>query len=370
MSRNSSGTYSLPSGNPVVTGTTITSSWANTTLSDIATALTDSLSRSGLGSMTAGLGLFDGTSSLPGLAWGTELTSGLYRAGAADYRWVNTTTELLQLTTNMLRVSGTAPVFRINESDAAANNKLWDVIVSAEQMAFRVLTDALVATNWLTIDRTAGTVDTIALIATALSVSATSTFTSSFVANTSVGIDVSSARPHIRWTETDGAANNQRWLMGPQGEQFIFAVATDNEGTITNILAVDRTGSTVDTVNFANGTLQYGGVEVGYRNLPVISTSGNRTFVDTDRGRIIEYGGSGGHTLTVPAAGVVADGGLITVANSGSGTCSVAVTAGNLVWFNGTGALATGTRTLAIGAWVTLRVFSSGSTYIVGTGVS
>lgn len=47
MSRNGSGTYSLPSGNPVVTATTITSTWANTTLSDIATALTGSLAADG-----------------------------------------------------------------------------------------------------------------------------------------------------------------------------------------------------------------------------------------------------------------------------------------------------------------------------------
>jgi len=47
MSRNGSGTYSLPVGNPVVTGTTITSTWANTTLTDIASALTDSLAADG-----------------------------------------------------------------------------------------------------------------------------------------------------------------------------------------------------------------------------------------------------------------------------------------------------------------------------------
>ena len=39
MSRNGSGTYTLPVGNPVVSGTTITSAWANSTLTDIATAL-------------------------------------------------------------------------------------------------------------------------------------------------------------------------------------------------------------------------------------------------------------------------------------------------------------------------------------------
>ena len=47
MSRNGSGTYNLPAGNPVVTGTTISSTWANNTLTDIATALTGSLAADG-----------------------------------------------------------------------------------------------------------------------------------------------------------------------------------------------------------------------------------------------------------------------------------------------------------------------------------
>lgn len=47
MSRNGSGTYTLPAGNPVTTGTTISSTWANNTLTDIATALTQSLAKDG-----------------------------------------------------------------------------------------------------------------------------------------------------------------------------------------------------------------------------------------------------------------------------------------------------------------------------------
>lgn len=47
MARNGSGTYNLPAGNPVVTGSVISSTWANTTLSDIATALTNSISTDG-----------------------------------------------------------------------------------------------------------------------------------------------------------------------------------------------------------------------------------------------------------------------------------------------------------------------------------
>ena len=55
MSRNGSGVYSLPAGNPVVTGTTIASTWANNTLSDIATALTGSLASDGQTPMTGNL---------------------------------------------------------------------------------------------------------------------------------------------------------------------------------------------------------------------------------------------------------------------------------------------------------------------------
>lgn len=55
MSRNGSGTYSLPAGNPVVTGTTISSTWANNTLTDIANALTDSVAADGQTEMTGDL---------------------------------------------------------------------------------------------------------------------------------------------------------------------------------------------------------------------------------------------------------------------------------------------------------------------------
>jgi hypothetical protein len=47
MPRNGSGVYSLPAGNPVVTGTIISSTVMNNTTSDIATALTGSLSADG-----------------------------------------------------------------------------------------------------------------------------------------------------------------------------------------------------------------------------------------------------------------------------------------------------------------------------------
>jgi len=56
MPRNGSGQYALPGGiNPVVTQTLITSNWANTTLSDVALALTQSIARDGQTLPTANL---------------------------------------------------------------------------------------------------------------------------------------------------------------------------------------------------------------------------------------------------------------------------------------------------------------------------
>lgn len=104
MSRAAGGTYTLPAGNPVITGTVISSTWGNTTLTDIATALTDSLSRSGLGGMTAALQLTDGGIATPSLTFTNEPTLGLYRAAAADLRLVMLGTDRLQLTTTAFNI--------------------------------------------------------------------------------------------------------------------------------------------------------------------------------------------------------------------------------------------------------------------------
>lgn len=72
MSRNGSGTYNLPAGNPVVSGTPITSTWANTTLSDIATALTGSVASDGQTAMTGNLSM--GSNKITGLANGSSST--------------------------------------------------------------------------------------------------------------------------------------------------------------------------------------------------------------------------------------------------------------------------------------------------------
>ena len=55
MPRNGAGTATPPAGNPVVSGTTITSTWGNDTVNDIYNELTGSLAKDGQTTPTANL---------------------------------------------------------------------------------------------------------------------------------------------------------------------------------------------------------------------------------------------------------------------------------------------------------------------------
>lgn len=55
MARDGSGNYSLPAGNPVATGTTVSSTTHNTTMTDVANAITASIAKDGQTTPTANL---------------------------------------------------------------------------------------------------------------------------------------------------------------------------------------------------------------------------------------------------------------------------------------------------------------------------
>lgn len=96
MPRDSAGHFSLVPGNPVQSGTVVSSTWANSTLDDVSTALTDSLDRYGRGGMLAPFKFSDGTNLLPGAAWVNEPTTGFYRFDAGDLRAVVLTQDVMR----------------------------------------------------------------------------------------------------------------------------------------------------------------------------------------------------------------------------------------------------------------------------------
>ena len=75
MSRNGSGVYNLPAGNPVVSQTVISSTWANTTMNDLASAMTDSVAADGQTPMTGPLNM--NSNKVTNLATGTNSNDGI-----------------------------------------------------------------------------------------------------------------------------------------------------------------------------------------------------------------------------------------------------------------------------------------------------
>lgn len=102
-SRNSSGTMSAVNG-PYIAGTPISSSIVNARLADIENELTDSLSRSGRGGMTAALKEADGTVAAPSFSFTNEAGTGLYRIGATDVGFAIAGVKKLELTSALFTV--------------------------------------------------------------------------------------------------------------------------------------------------------------------------------------------------------------------------------------------------------------------------
>jgi hypothetical protein len=131
MSRNGSGTYTLPAGNPVVSGTTITSTWANGTLSDIATALTGSIASDGQTPMTGGLNM--GSNKISNLGIGTtagdaveytQITSAVDITGGVINGTIigNVSPQTGKFTTLEATTSGTIPTLNSTTINATTVN--------------------------------------------------------------------------------------------------------------------------------------------------------------------------------------------------------------------------------------------------------
>lgn len=403
MPRDSNGTYSLPAGNPVVTLTPISSTWANTTLEDIGDAITGSLARDGSGGMTGQIKAANGLIGAPGYSWTTETTSGLYRAGAGDFRYSIASTDTLQLSAALTRIWSDVVRFtdadlRVmwEESDAPADEKIYDWAQVAGDISFRTRTDADGAgVNILAIVR-AGTGITSKTWPTGINVfgdqirPATDaavdsgdvtlrwrrTYTSDVrVDDNSIYIDqdgagvmrlggtggdwsrlqseypfrltypsaggvsslqLTSSLPVMEANDTDGGSDAKIWDHVYQSGVYSERLVNDARSGALTYRTVTRTGISSAVVNYGTGVqLQALGREVGYRNANRNSQNAGYTFVADDAGRAVAANTAGNFTIN-----------------------NNVFQAGDMVIFENTA----GTCTLVAGAGVTLRLVGSAGT--------
>lgn len=97
MSFNGSGTYVPPAGQPVAAGTVIQSSTFNTLITDIGNTFNNVLPRDGQAAMAAQLKLIDGTSSMPGIAFNSEASTGIFRPMTGTLALVASGIEIMRI---------------------------------------------------------------------------------------------------------------------------------------------------------------------------------------------------------------------------------------------------------------------------------
>jgi hypothetical protein len=68
--------------------------------------------------------------------------------------------------------------------------------------------------------------------------------------------------PTYELEENDAPSDNRLWQLVAIAEQFIFRVANDVRDTFGSIFTVDRTGTTVDTIDFLATNIKHNGVDM------------------------------------------------------------------------------------------------------------
>lgn len=80
--------------------------------------------------------------------------------------------------------------------------------------------------------------------------------------NTSQQFRLKAAAPSLTFEETDAAANNKVWRLKVNAEQMLLTILNDAESVETTVFTFDRTGTTVDSLDFAGQYLKVNGVIV------------------------------------------------------------------------------------------------------------
>jgi hypothetical protein len=407
MPRDSSGNYTLPTGNPVITGTVVSSSWANTTMSDIATVLTASLDRSGNGGMLVGFKLTDGTVGAPGLAFTNEPTTGLWRQSANTLGITIGGTNQITLSPTVLSTLGqnvtlgaptsgvtlavngvgTSNAVTINNNGTGAGVNIVNSLAATGVSVFGPASARVNAftlqqsgqTQWLVYQPASsndlrfsnGTTDVLVIQTGGTSFFAGSTATAPIL-TVSNGVDSSvsflshgvthgirfehnSAGSTIDGVDSTGTASFQP--ISIQGTTVTLAIAGTAAGLGVNTSGGVSINSPTSGVALSVQCVAGGGIHstqiadaggvvfnAGFLEVPVVGISTARTTILSDSGKMIVQGGSGTQTIAANSSVPYPLGTVLTFVNFGSTSMSIAINSDTMT-FLGTGA--TGTRTLA-----------------------
>lgn len=402
MPRNSSGIYTLPAGNPVTAGTTIDATWANSTLSDLANEITNSLDRYGNGGMLASFRFSDGTVSAPGMSWINETTTGFYRAGTGQM-WVSVqSTQVAQFTVNGITLPAGKNIAIGGTLNVTGTSAFTGAITATGGVVGNVTGNATNVTGTVAVAN-GGTGGTTAAAARTnlggstvganlftlanpsavrfLQVNADNTVTAQDAATFRTSIGAGTGNGTVTSVAVSGGTTGLTTSGGPittSGTVTLagtLAVANGGTGstsaaTARSALSAAASGANTDITSVATTTTINSNV-IGYRDVPQNAQSSAYTFAAGDAGKHVYSTNSGAQTVTVPTNASVSlpVGTAVTIVNNGT-TAVTFTTTGTTVYKAGTSAAWASGGTLAIRGMATWLKVATDTWFVSGSGLS
>jgi hypothetical protein len=149
-------------------------------------------------------------------------------------------------------VTNAAPSYVWVETGVTANNTRWDIVIDNMVQYYRVVNDAASsATAFMYVGRSANTVTSVDLAATAINLGGEVTATGD--------ITVSNANPQLLLNETGVTADNRLWDFLADGMTLFFRTVNDAKSSASTWLSVVRSGLTVTAVNIAATAINLAG---------------------------------------------------------------------------------------------------------------
>lgn len=340
MPRDGSGIYTLPAGNPVVTGTTIDVSWANPTMADVAAELQDSLSRSGKGGMLVSFQNASGTVSNPGITWAAETASGFYRAATNDMRAV------IAGVTRMQWRSDTSNPVRI-WADGAFRNVLHDASDISGPISLATFLETQITDGAI-----------LARVAANETITGNWNFT-----NASTNVPAATVTDHqAALTIGEGQITDGAILARVAAAEVITGAWTlDADVTVSDFGTGGRVKDGEDVAR-----------PIGFNVMPPYVASTSQNFGIAHNGMMYQKSTGGAVTYTCVEDAIIPEGATWVVVNRDTENITIAQGTGvTLYWLDQTGSVgSTGTRTLAPASICTVYKYNDTAYFIWGIGLT
>jgi hypothetical protein len=142
------------------------------------------------------------------------------------------------------------PTLKFDETDAAADERIWSVRASSGAFRVATRTDADASANdALVIDRSGTTVTTFQVNATTLDLNGSIELSGSLI--------MENASPLLRWTESDAGTNEKMYDIASSAGDLLFRSRTDANAAGATWMSVQRTGTTIDEIEFNATALDF-----------------------------------------------------------------------------------------------------------------